>query len=240
MTYREFIDVRSSNLSSTPNLLSERKSFGHVFNKQPPLNIMNDIHIEKLSLKPNMSQSYTIETDRETKTRELVDYSFNPQSQSQFFPKLARNPAPFQFENEEVKKQEPKKVKMNSVAQMVNDLTHLMKLKNIAKTNVEFKINQKSLSVHSTVLLARSAWFRRSWRMNNDKFPESNRDFSKYNFGFINNDETYPDISIELRSGLPTLPNGEFKFEIHLLNKQDEKEFLEALKQFSRVFKLNI
>ena len=225
MTEREYIDVRSSNMSNTPNLLSERKLIGRAFNNQPPLN-RDHIYIEELSNK----NSNTVETVREIKTRE----SFNPQSNSQMFPKLTRHPAPFQFEPEEAAKQEPKKVKINSAAQMVNDLTHLMKLKNAAP-NVLFKINQKQLSVHSTILLARSAWFRRSWRMTSDKYPHSNKEYSKYKFEYISNNEVMAnrDIQIELDSELPALANGLFKFEIYLLNNQDEKEFMEAFKQFS-------
>lgn len=120
-----------------------------------------------------------------------------------------------------------KLVKQKSAIQFINDLTHLLQNH---EPNVFFHFGRVEVGLHSLVLLARSAWFRRSWRMSNDK---KNSVFeNEYSFNYKSNKKFKYDCEIKLESELPDLVNGRFDFEVILNNYEDENNFLKAFNEF--------
>lgn len=124
----------------------------------------------------------------------------------------------------------PKRVNKRSVTQMVNDLSHLRK---IDDGNVLFRIGQNELHLHSVILLVRSTWFRRSWRMGTDLSQITTSLKEKYNFEYNTQNFdliTDSDFAIKLIEK-PKIPSGEFLFDIELAS-EFEKKFLSAFRQF--------
>lgn len=114
---------------------------------------------------------------------------------------------------------------------MINDLTHLLQTN---EPNVFFHFDQIEVGLHSLVLLARSAWFRRSWRMSNDKHNSTLP--NEYSFNYKGNKKFDFDCEIKLESELPDFLNGRFDFEVTLSDQENKKSFLKAFYQFSRLF----
>ena len=137
----------------------------------------------------------------------------------------------------------PKKsihVKKTAVLSQVNDLVHLIGSKNAdALANVEFYRDGSfrdgvSERFHSFILLARSDWFRRSWRA-----IQCNNDNDDYNFTTARNNEINKfdiGITIEPESGIPERIDGKFRFILDLPTSSqfDYNEFRKAFKQFSK------
>lgn len=113
---------------------------------------------------------------------------------------------------------------------MVNDLTHLCQQ---SPTNVVFKLEDESICFHSLILLVRSAWFRRSWRMCADTDADQ---ALEYNFNYHGGSMLTPDecdIKICLESDLPVHLAGEMTFSLELLKQHQNKyDFLKSFEQF--------
>lgn len=127
----------------------------------------------------------------------------------------------------------PKKVKQRSAVQVVNDLTHLLD-HNEPNVHFKFGVNNSEVSIHSLVLLSRSAWFRRSWRMTNDSEHNSEL-LNDYDFSYRSSSrlEFERELEISMASNTPpSLSDNQFEFSVNLCNEQNEYEFLKAFKQF--------
>ena len=96
-------------------------------------------------------------------------------------------------------------IKQHSMIQFVNDLTHLYK-ENYAEPNVFFNFDRyDSIGMHSFVLLARSAWFRRSWRGRED----TNSDYNFNSKIIFQDGETPAKINHKFEFKLKVDPNDE-------------------------------
>ena len=126
-----------------------------------------------------------------------------------------------------------------SAEKIFNDLHNLAtgKTKH-AKADVIFKFYSKTdnmnqidlIEMHSLVLFARSAWFRRCWRM--WKIPEEHQqepDKSYFNFNH-KQPEDYNFFEIQ-KIEIPDKVGNRFEFKI--LVNQMEKEFVSSFQQFS-------
>ncbi len=109
------------------------------------------------------------------------------------------------------------------------DLTHLCQA---IPPNVQFLIGEHTVAMHSLVLLARSAWFRRSWRMHNSSDPLStDRSLaSQYSFGLTGSAH----MPLEIRaSSVPSRAHGQFVFKARLQGEAGTAQelFFEAFSQ---------
>lgn len=157
-----------------------------------------------------------------------------------------------------VKEIQPEKVyiKKNTVTQMINDLKHLLNLNSkISKPNVKIRVCSKNNDVeqeelHSSILLARSNWFRRSWR--NHLADEETYKSDVYTFEEdLDNNKNQFSLGIKLkeaenevededdneendRPNVPESINDNFEFELEYNHKVGFEQVKTALKEFKK------
>ena len=139
----------------------------------------------------------------------------------------------------------PKKsihIKKTAVLSEINDMIHLIGSKSeVAAPNVSFSrdgqyIEKVSEKFHSFILLARSAWFRRSWRELVLKNGPEKYNFTKTRDNTINKYDI--GICIDETVDVPSSIDGEFSFKLDLPtapnSEKENNDFRKAFKQFSK------
>lgn len=184
---------------------------------------------KSINRSPRLNDEYSATRNRfnnsslSLKNRDEVQYEQDPKLEERFNPLIKQD-----LNNE------GKNVTKASAYQLVNDLGFLLSSKSKAsRPNVKFEIFTPQerpepkivVDFHSVVLLAQSAWFRRSWRC-----YKSNTE-NNYDFNYFTENRGLGRFAIKYEQ-LPEEFNGLFIFSMEI--EKFDKEFISAFSEFKK------